>query len=46
MGYAGALLSHENQGAAAKFKALQDAGPIVVPHPGVTGVGMKRLLDQ
>lgn len=45
MGHAGALLSSGEQGALAKARALQEAGAVVVPHPGLIGVEMKRLLN-
>ncbi|KEZ46300.1 Succinyl-CoA ligase [ADP-forming] subunit alpha-1, mitochondrial [Scedosporium apiospermum] len=44
MGHAGALLSPRDVSADAKAKALEEAGALVVPHPGVMGVEMKRLL--
>ncbi|KAH7024792.1 succinyl-CoA synthetase-like protein [Microdochium trichocladiopsis] len=46
MGHAGALLSHGDVSAEAKARALQDAGAVVVPHPGVIGTEMKRLLGM
>ena len=45
MGHAGALLSPGDKGAEAKAQALMAAGAVVVPHPGLLGVEMKRLLD-
>jgi succinyl-CoA synthetase alpha subunit len=45
MGHAGALLAPGEQGAAAKASALEAAGAFVVPHPGVMGYEMKRLLS-
>ncbi|KAI5467242.1 alpha subunit of gdp-forming succinate-CoA ligase [Mariannaea sp. PMI_226] len=45
MGHAGAILSSGDVSAAYKAKALQDAGAIVVPHPGVMGAMMKELLE-
>lgn len=44
MGHAGALLSPRDVSAEAKTKALEDAGAVVVPHPGVMGDTMKKLL--
>lgn len=44
MGHAGALLSPRDASADAKAKALEAAGAIVVPHPGMMGTEMKRLL--
>lgn len=44
MGHAGALLSPKDVSAEAKAKALEDAGAIVVPHPGVMGSKMTELL--
>lgn len=46
MGHAGAVLSSRDVPAAAKSKALEDAGAVVVPHPGVMGVVMSELLKQ
>ncbi|WYZ41419.1 hypothetical protein EsH8_V_000314 [Colletotrichum jinshuiense] len=45
MGHAGAILFPGDVSAVAKSKALEDAGAIVVPHPGVMGSEMKRLLQ-
>ncbi|OHE97891.1 succinate-CoA ligase [Colletotrichum orchidophilum] len=45
MGHAGAILSPRDVPADVKAKALEEAGAIVVPHPGAMGVEMKRLLD-
>ncbi|CCF37019.1 succinate-CoA ligase [Colletotrichum higginsianum] len=45
MGHAGALLSSRDVPADDKAKALEEAGAVVVPHPGVMGTEMKRLLD-
>lgn len=45
MGHAGALLSKGDQGAEAKAKALEEGGAVVVPHPGLFGMEMRRLLD-
>ncbi|KAK1963969.1 succinate-CoA ligase [Colletotrichum sublineola] len=44
MGHAGAIVSARDVSADAKAMALRDAGAIVVPHPGVMGTEMKRLL--
>lgn len=44
MGHAGALLSPGDQGAEAKAQALQAAGAVVVPHPGLLGEEMSKLL--
>ncbi|CAM1500620.1 Fc.00g097820.m01.CDS01 [Cosmosporella sp. VM-42] len=44
MGHAGALLSLRDASASAKAMALEDAGAIVVPHPGVMGDRMKEIL--
>ncbi|KAL5093594.1 hypothetical protein Trisim1_010323 [Trichoderma cf. simile WF8] len=45
MGHAGAMLTPRDVPADIKAKALEDAGAVVVPHPGVMGVTMKRLLE-
>lgn len=45
MGHAGAVLTPWDVPADIKAKALEDAGAVVVPHPGVMGVTMKRLLE-
>ncbi|KAK1584881.1 succinate-CoA ligase [Colletotrichum navitas] len=45
MGHAGAILSPRDVSADVKAKALRDAGAIVVPHPGMMGTEMKRLLS-
>ncbi|KAM0335187.1 hypothetical protein ACHAQA_000228 [Verticillium albo-atrum] len=45
MGHAGALLSPRDASADAKAKALEDAGAVIVPHPGVMGTVMKELLQ-
>ena len=45
MGHAGAVLTSRDVPADIKAKALEDAGAVVVPHPGVMGVTMKKLLD-
>lgn len=44
MGHAGALLSPRDASADAKAKALEAAGAVVVPHPGMMGTEMKRGL--
>ncbi|KAF2093362.1 alpha subunit of gdp-forming succinate-CoA ligase [Rhizodiscina lignyota] len=44
MGHAGALLSPRDASAEAKAKALEAAGAVVVPHPGLMGSEMKRLM--
>lgn len=44
MGHAGALLSPRDASAKAKANALRDAGAVVVPHPGLMGSEMKKLL--
>ncbi|KAI8670600.1 CoA-binding domain-containing protein [Fusarium keratoplasticum] len=44
MGHAGAVFSAGDITAGAKAKALEDAGAIVVPHPGVMGKKMRELL--
>ncbi|RSL76661.1 hypothetical protein CEP51_009767 [Fusarium floridanum] len=46
MGHAGAVFSAGDITAGAKAKALEDAGAIVVPHPGVMGEKMRELLDE
>lgn len=46
MGHAGAVLSLRDASAAFKARALEDAGAIVVPHPGVMGSTMKTLLGR
>ncbi|KAL7952047.1 alpha subunit of gdp-forming succinate-CoA ligase [Trichoderma barbatum] len=45
MGHAGAVLTSRDVPADIKAKALEDAGAVVVPHPGLMGVTMKRLLE-
>ncbi|RSL69903.1 hypothetical protein CEP53_002026 [Fusarium sp. AF-6] len=45
MGHAGAVFSAGDITAGAKAKALEDAGAIVVPHPGVMGEKMRELLE-
>lgn len=44
MGHAGALLSLGDVSADTKAKALRDSGAVVVPHPGVMGEVMRKLL--
>ncbi|OAG02220.1 succinate-CoA ligase [Paraphaeosphaeria sporulosa] len=46
MGHAGALLSPRDATAEAKAKALEEAGAVVVPHPGLMGSEMRRLLGR
>jgi succinyl-CoA synthetase alpha subunit len=46
MGHAGALLMLGDKGAEAKARALEEAGAMVVPHPGQIGTEMKRLLNR
>ncbi|VTT74955.1 unnamed protein product [Fusarium fujikuroi] len=46
MGHAGALWRDGDVTAEAKTKALEDAGAIIVPHPGVMGERMKELLGM
>ncbi|KAF4785397.1 succinate-CoA ligase [Colletotrichum scovillei] len=46
MGHAGAILSPRDVPADIKAKALEEAGAIVVPHPGVMGNEMRRLLNM
>jgi succinyl-CoA synthetase alpha subunit len=46
MGHAGALLAPGEQGAAAKVRAFEEAGAVVVPHPGLMGTEMSRLLNR
>ncbi|KAI3549108.1 succinate-CoA ligase [Colletotrichum filicis] len=45
MGHAGAILSARDVPADIKAKALEEAGAIVVPHPGAMGNEMRRLLN-
>lgn len=45
MGHAGAVLTPRDVPADIKARALEDAGAVVVPHPGVMGVTMKKLLE-
>lgn len=44
MGHAGAILSPRDVPAEVKAKALEEAGAVVVPHPGVMGTVMRELL--
>lgn len=44
MGHAGAILTPMDVPAEAKAMALEEAGAVVVPHPGVMGTKMKELL--
>ena len=44
MGHAGAVLSPEDVSASMKTEALEQAGAVIVPHPGVMGEVMKGLL--
>ncbi|KND94934.1 putative succinyl-CoA ligase [ADP-forming] subunit alpha, mitochondrial [Tolypocladium ophioglossoides CBS 100239] len=44
MGHAGAVLSPRDATAAEKAHALEQAGAVVVPHPGVMGTVMRELL--
>lgn len=46
MGHAGAFLSSRDISAEAKVKALEDAGTVIVPHPGVMGQTMMELLGK
>lgn len=46
MGHAGAVLTPRDVPASIKADALRDAGAIVVPHPGVMGDTMKKLLGK
>jgi succinyl-CoA synthetase alpha subunit len=46
MGHAGAFLSPRDASADEKAKALEAAGAVVVPHPGMMGSEMKRLLGM
>jgi succinyl-CoA synthetase alpha subunit len=46
MGHAGAFLSSRDISAEAKVKALEDAGAVIVPHPGVMGKTMMELLGK
>lgn len=45
MGHAGAVLSVMDVSAEDKARALEEAGAVVVPHPGVMGTKMKELLE-
>lgn len=44
MGHAGAVWSLGDVTAEVKAKALEEAGAVVVPHPGIMGDTMKQLL--
>ncbi|KAK1981202.1 succinate-CoA ligase [Colletotrichum cereale] len=44
MGHAGAILSPRDVPADVKAMALRNAGAFIVPHPGLMGTEMKRLL--
>jgi succinyl-CoA synthetase alpha subunit len=46
MGHAGAMLSPRDASADEKAKALEEAGAVVVPHPGVMGTVMRELLRR
>ena len=46
MGHAGAVITPRDVSAEEKAKALEEAGAIVVPHPGVMGETMKKLLGM
>ncbi|KAL7920379.1 succinyl-CoA synthetase-like protein [Trichoderma austrokoningii] len=46
MGHAGAVLTSRDVPAEIKARALEDAGAVIVPHPGVMGETMKRLLES
>jgi succinyl-CoA synthetase alpha subunit len=46
MGHAGAVLTPQDVPAEAKAKALEDSGAVVVPHPGVMGEVMEKLLAK
>lgn len=46
MGHAGALLSATDVSAEAKARALEEAGAVLVPHPGVMGTTMAELLGR
>lgn len=46
MGHAGAVLTARDVTAAEKARALEDAGAVLVPHPGVMGSTMKALLGR
>lgn len=46
MGHAGALLSPRDATAETKAKVLEEAGAVIVPHPGLMGSEMKRLLGM
>lgn len=44
MGHAGAILTPMDESAERKAEALESAGAVVVPHPGVMGSKMMELL--
>ncbi|KAF4451514.1 hypothetical protein F53441_5523 [Fusarium austroafricanum] len=46
MGHAGAIWTSNDVTAEEKAKALEDAGAVIVPHPGVMGDKMKELLGM
>ncbi|KAF5002550.1 hypothetical protein FDECE_10580 [Fusarium decemcellulare] len=46
MGHAGAVFTAGGITAEAKAKALEEAGAVIVPHPGVMGETMKKLLGM
>lgn len=46
MGHAGALLSPRDASADTKAKELEKAGAVVVPHPGLIGSEMQKLLGR
>ena len=46
MGHAGAVLYAKDVTADVKAKALEDAGAVVVPHPGEMGRAMTELLGR
>lgn len=46
MGHTGAILTARDVTAAEKAKALEDAGAVIVPDPGVMGATMKKLLGR
>ena len=46
MGHAGALLSPRDVSADTKARTLEAAGASIVPHPGLLGSEMKRLLNM
>jgi succinyl-CoA synthetase alpha subunit len=46
MGHAGACAAPGEPDAKFKYKALEDAGVVLVDHPEKLGVGMKQLLSK